>query len=190
MAGSFYLVIGTLSIRILSATSKKKKKIKLAETKGKIQRKNTMDPKHGSVSLSEWSQWPQCPCSAVFSWLQPQVDPSHCCKMVGSKQNQKKIVCSGVFILRKKEICPHSPSVGSSFCLIVRNGSHVPSCSMANEKIAVTIAGFFNQDSQLLHQQSGMFATRTHWREKGRIGEDDVGEWGRELGGMSLEISN
>lgn len=67
---------------------------------------------------------------------------------------------------RKKEICLHSLSVGSSFCLIVRNISHVHSCSVANERVTVATAGFSNQDSQFLHQQSGMFAAgTTGWRK-------------------------
>lgn len=84
----------------------------------------------------------------------------------GQLTKSEKGLCAGVSMPRKKEICPHSLSVGSSFCLIVRNVSHVHSCSVANERVTVATAGFSNQDSRLLHQQSGMFAARaTGWRK-------------------------
>lgn len=134
MAGYFYLMIGTLSIRMLSAT--RKKKSNWLKQKGKFKGKH-----HGPQA---WF----CLCLSAHSDLSVRVLPSsvgfplHCRKMVSGKQNQKKVVCSGVSILRKKEICAHSPSVGSSFCLIVRNGSRVHSCSMANERTASPLLAF------------------------------------------------
>ena len=112
MAGSFDLMIGSLSIRMLLANSKRKKERKKERKKknqiGSNKRKNSLWIPGMVLSqcLSRHSD-----LGVLFCCLQlasASVGPFHGCKMVGSKPHQEKVVCSGVSAFRRKDIFPQA----------------------------------------------------------------------------------
>lgn len=129
---------------------------------------------------------PQC-------YLQPQVGPLHCCKVVDNKQNQKKTVCSGDSALRKIEILPQSfPPIGLPFYLIVQNGHmfspvQQPMMELQSSLLALSIKTcpqswdpyiypYIYCQQMNISGQTEVSATGTYWKEKGRIGEDSICE--------------